>query len=328
MNKQEVLEEVRRLSASQEISLQELTDAYSSTTVASAPATGLSQHIKSSEVFYYIGGLVVFLGISILLFQNWDFFNFPIKLLVTLGVALAMYVSGVLLASDEKYDALSTVFFMISALIMPVGLAILFDNLGLLVDTSSTQSIIAAVLLAMYVASYFAFQKQVFTVFNVIFGTWLFFAFTSFIVGPNAYSYDFHFFEYRFLITGIVYLFLGYYFAKLNNRLSGPLYGFGTLFFLGAALALGGWTPNENVLWEIIFPALVIGLVYFSIYLRSSSILVFGAIYLMVYIMKITSEYFAQGIGWPFALMIAGFLLMFIGYFTVKLKKKYITHPV
>ena len=94
--------------------------------------------------------------------------------------------------------------------------------------------------------------------------------------------------------------------------------------FLGAALALGGWSPQQNIFWELIFPGLVFGIIFLSVYLKNKSFLVFGALYLMAYIIKITSEYFSQSLGWPLALVLAGFMLMGIGYFAFYLNQKYI----
>jgi hypothetical protein len=43
----------------------------------------------------------------------------------------------------------------------------------------------------------------------------------------------------------------------------------------------------------------------------------------MGYILKITGEYFADSLSWPVALMVAGFALIGVGYFTFYLRKKY-----
>lgn len=47
----------------------------------------------------------------------------------------------------------------------------------------------------------------------------------------------------------------------------------------------------------------------------------------MGYILKITSEYFADSLGWPLALMIAGFGMIGVGYLTVYIKRKNATQP-
>ena len=153
----------------------------------------------------------------------------------------------------------------------------------------------------------------------------MFFSFTSLLVGSNPH-FDWEFSAYRVLCTGLVYALLGYYFTQTPQRaLTGALYGFGVLFFLGAALALGDWKPNQNAFWELIFPGLVFGVMFLSVYLKSRAFLTFGSIYLMVYILKITAEYFADSLGWPLALVLTGLGLIAIGYLHFNLKKKYLS---
>ena len=66
------------------------------------------------------------------------------------------------------------------------------------------------------------------------------------------------------------------------------------------------------------------GIIFLSIYVKNKAFLVFGSMFLMGYILKITSEYFAQSLGWPLALVIAGLALIATGYFSFYLNKKYL----
>ncbi len=71
--------------------------------------------------------------------------------------------------------------------------------------------------------------------------------------------------------------------------------------------------------------ALALGTLFLSINLKSGSFLTFGTLFIMAYILKITAEYFTRGLGWPLALVIAGLMLIAIGYLSFYLKKKYIS---
>ena len=46
---------------------------------------------------------------------------------------------------------------------------------------------------------------------------------------------------------------------------------------------------------------------------------------LMAYILKITSEYFSSGLGWPLALILAGLAMIGVGYMSISIKKKYLS---
>ena len=219
----------------------------------------------------------------------------------------------------------SRAFYFLSALVMPLGLHVTFHIAGFDTGSVSVQSVVSGILLTTFLLSYLVNRKTVFIIFNIIFGTWLFFSFTSSMVGSNP-NYDWQFSAYRVLGVGLAYALLGYYFTETPHRaLTGALYGLGVFCFLGAALALGDWKPHQNAFWELVFPGLVFGAMFLSVYLKSKAFLTFGSLYLMGYILKITSEYFAQSLGWPLALVLTGLGLIAIGYLHFNLKKKYLS---
>ena len=157
-----------------------------------------------------------------------------------------------------------------------------------------------------------------------MYATCFFFAFTNFLIGTSPFN-DVQFLEYRFLIVGVSYGFLGHYFASTIQRsLSSSLYGFGSFFALAASLALGGWMPDQNVLWEVAFPGLVFLTLYLSVHVKSKPLLTSGTFFLMAYILKITGEYFSGTLGWPFSLMLCGIALIATGYYAFSLNKKYL----
>jgi len=92
---------------------------------------------------------------------------------------------------------------------------------------------------------------------------------------------------------------------------------------LGSALALGGWSPDQNIFWELIYPILIFGILLLSVRVSSKSLYVWGILFLMAYVMKITDEYFSSGLGWPLVLVIAGLAMIAIGYGAFAVNKKY-----
>ena len=324
MNKEELLRHVRRLAAQHLVTRDEVTTAFDAG-VGSDADVEVTRQTGISHILYYVGGAVVFLGISVLIWQHWSALSSATKILSTLGSGIAAYVAATFLIRNERLETTSRAFYFISALVMPLGLHVTFDVAGLDTGSDGVQSLVSGILLTTFLLSYFVHRKTVFTIFNVIFGTWLFFSFTSLLVGNNP-RFGWEFSAYRVLCTGLVYALLGYYFTQTPQRaLTGALYGFGVLLFLGAALALGDWKPNQNAFWELAFPGLVFGVMFLSVYLRSKSFLTFGSLYLMVYILKITAEYFADSLGWPLALVLTGLGLIAIGYLHFNLKKKYLS---
>lgn len=323
--KEEALQYVKTLAEQKIVTKDELNLAYDSGSEIKTDSV-LTKKLGISEILYYIGGAIVFLGIAILLAQNWLTLGFGTKVLATLGAGVASYLVGVLFSRDKRTETAGFAFYLISALVMPMGLYVVFDNAGFDASSYGFQSLISGILFGMYMLSYVVFRKNVFTLFSILFGTWLFFSLTGFMIGGSPYFNDWKFCEYRVLVAGITYMLLGYAFSK-NERalLSNFLYGFGILGFLGSALTLGGWEPNQNVFWELIYPGLIFGALFLSVHIKSKSFLTWGTLFLMIYIIKITSEYFSGGLGWPLALVIAGLAMIGAGYMSLSLKKKYLT---
>lgn len=337
--KNEILEYITKLAEQKVVTKDELNAAYDAgceiKTVLVPPATAVTEPAASSisgkrvgiaEILYYIGAAIVFLGIVILVAQNWKTLGFGPRVLATMGGGLAAYSVGLIFSRDERLETAAPAFFLISALIMPVGLYVIFDNAGIRVSSYGYQSLISGILFATYLASFFVFRKSIFVLFSILYGTWLFFSLTSYLLvkGPQFDEQDFY--MYRALFAGISYMLLGHAFSKTRySAISGLLNNFGLLGFLGAALALGGEKPRQNVFWELIYPGLVFGILFLSVHLKSKAYLVWGTIFLMLYLLKITSEYFTKGFGWPLALVMLGLSLIGVGYMSVSIKRKYLS---
>ncbi len=325
MTKQELFQQFKTLVEQNAITKEEILSVFDQSKDVKTDQVSVKK-VGMAQIFYYIGGAIVFLGISILVYQNWSTLNVGTKILATFGSGIAAYYIGLLFGRDKKTEVVGSAFYLISGLITPLGLHVIFDSAGFDAGSHGFQSLISGALLATYLLSFFVLRKNIFVLFSIIFGTWLFFSFTSFIVGSNPYFNASEFYEYRILVVGLAYILFGYAFSKNKYMsFSGFLYGFGILGFLGAALVLGDWKPNQNAFWELIFPVLAFAVLFLSVYIKNKSFLVFGTIFLMAYILKITSEYFSSGLGWPLALVVAGLLMIAVGYMSFSLKKKYIS---
>lgn len=322
MEKQTVLAGVSDLAKNKSLTKRELLDAYEK-------GSGVAgKHFDLSRILYYVGGVIVLLGIGVLLWQNWDSLSIATRILVTFGSGVAAYIVAVMFSRYEHLEEVAQAFHIIAAFTLPVGMFIIFDNAGWDVGTSSVQSITSAILLITYSLSYWVFRKDIFMVFTILTATWLYYSFASFLM--RDYQGGFlsvgEFYEYLTLIAGASWIALGYFFAQVNKEsLTSWLYGFGVAGFLGAAFSLGGWSPDQNSFWEVIFPGLAFGGIFLSVFLKSRVTLVLGVLYIMGYILKLTDEYFSESLGWAFALVLVGFALIALGYGAVWLNKKYLS---
>ena len=323
MLKDELLDELRRQLESGDLTTQEIRQLLSA---PSPESTGSGSMLASrlSMILYYIGGGIVFLGLVFLIAQEWNRFDPAIKIFVTLGSGIAAFAAGVLLSQHERLGAAGPAFFLISAMLLPAGLFVTYDEAGVDVEILMTQIQVSGILSAVYIACYLVFRHNVLLIFAILFSTWLLFVSTNRIVGGAPVFDDFNFVNYRILFAGLAYIFLGHAFVDTEREvLTGWLYGFGVLGFLGAGLALGEWRPSQNVIWEAIYPGLVFAVIFLSIKLKSKTFLIFGSLALGVFLVKITAEYFSDSLGWAFSLVLVGFLLMGVAYLAVRIKRQY-----
>ena len=318
-NKEQLLRDVRQAAREQAVTKRELTTAFDEGVHTAGRQSMLS------KILYAVGGAVVFLGIVILVEQHWQTLSDVTRVLVTLGSGVALYVAAVLVSRKSAFVGVANAFHLISALLLPLGLFVLLDTLGVNI-AEGWQSVVFGILFLMYLVSLFVYRRTVFVLFSVIFGTILFFTITNYFLVSAVLPIDdlTRFAEYRILLAGLSLVFIGHALRTgIHRALTGWFYGVGIVAFLGAGLALGGYNPDQNAFWEIIYPGLVFAVLFLSIDVKSMAFLVFGAIFLFAYIAKITSEYFADSLGWPFALVLVGFALIGVGYLTVYLRQKY-----
>jgi len=324
MNKQALLQQLSALVDSGEVTEDEVLEAigakqHSPVAVTSNIASRLS------AVLYFIGGGVVFLGLAFLIAQEWRHFGTSMKIFVTLGSGISAFVVGVLFSQQKRLGAAGPAFFLLSALLLPVGLFVTYDEAGVNVDMLTAQIQVASILFAAYVGAYAVIRKNVLLTFAFIFGSWLFFAVTDQMVTSAPYIDNWSFINYRILFAGLAYMLIGYSFVGSDREvLTGWLYTFGVFGFLGAGFALGEWKPNQSLFWEAIYPGLVFGIIFISTHIKSRIFLVFGSLALGAYLTKITAEYFSDSLGWAFSLVIVGFLLMGVAYLAVRVNRRYV----
>ena len=234
------------------------------------------------------------------------------------------FISAVLLAKGDKLDRVPDALHLLAGLLIPGGVFVTLDELGFHGSAWGPGLIFLAFTL-LYVLAHIVYKRGVIVVFAVLYGTFATLLLSSAVIGNLPIVNPDKFAAYRILGIGLAYLFLGHGFTKSKlASFSWWLYGFGTLGVLSSTLWLGGWAPNQSALWEVIYPALVFGAMFISTQLKSRAMLFFGAVFLVGYIFKITSEYFKDSLSWPLLLILAGFLLIGVGYFTFYLNKKYL----
>lgn len=283
-----------------------------------------SKTFNLSGVLYYVGGGIAFIGIGIFVGDNWDLLSRALRILLTLGAGLAFFTAASLLESTKLTDRVPEAFHFLGGLLIPGGIFVTLYELGFHGSDFGPGFIFLALALCYGLVAHIS-RHNLLLAFALCYGILAYFLITE-AMASGFVSFDrVDYAGYRFVGIGASLMVLGYAFRSLFAKVLTPwLYGFGALAVLGGAFALQGFEPNQSVFWEIVYPGLVFGAMFLAIYLRSRAVLILGAAFLVGDIFKLTSEYFQDSLGWPLMLVLAGFLLIGVGYLTFYLNRKYL----
>ncbi len=275
------------------------------------------------HTFYGIGAMIVLVGVIILISQNWTQIGFSGRVSVTLGISLVTYVLAFFLYQPSQ-RMLSQVMFTISAALAPLGIYVLLHEANINFVWPYT-FFSACLLFLIFGAACLVNKKNILILITIGFASWAYFSFLLQMFPPQFNS---DLLKWATMLWGFSYILISYGYksiavavdsadGKEKKAIQNVLYGFGTLAILGSGILVGGF-------FDIIFIALIFVAFYASVYLKSQSMLLFGALFLMAHIIKLTSKYFVNSVGWPVSLIFVGFFVIGVGYVTYYLNKNFI----
>jgi uncharacterized membrane protein len=330
MEKQQLIAELKSSIDQGQISKNEILQILSIPAVAvNSSEDTVIKRMSLSQIFYYIGGIIVVIGLIVLMSQNWANFSYVMKVLVTFGVGLAFFISATLLAKIDQVKKLSTVFYFISGILIPFGYFVIFkDN----INSSNVflyNTLISFLCLLQFGLTQYVLRKDIFTIFNTIFATWFFVGLSNNLISNNPGKFSETFHLYQTFLVGLSYVLVGYHLKTQGRLFANLLDGFGILGLLGSGFALNlmassTYGATASVVWILVYPVLLIASIISSVYLKSSSFLFIGTLFLIAYIIRLTSQYFSDTLGWPLVLILMGLVIMALGYLAFHLNKKYI----
>lgn len=330
MQKQELINELKAAISSGDMSKTDILQALSmETEVVQVEKNSIIKRMGLSEIFYYIGGIIVFIGLIVMAGQNWDNFAYPMRVFITFGMGIAFFISAILLAKTEYLKQLSNVFYFISAMLVPFGYFVMFVDKINSSNIDWYNTLIPLLCLLQFGIAQFVLKKDIFTFFNTVFGTWLFFGLTNNLISNNTANFNENFHLYRVILVGISYILIGYYLSVKGRLFAGWLNFWGTFAVLGSGFVLNimassDYGPSAGAIWILLYPIMLVAAVISSVFMKNSAFLFVGTICLIGYIIRITAQHFSAAMGWPLALIILGVVIMGLGYLAFHLNKKYI----
>lgn len=327
MDKQQIISFIKAQLDTGKISPGELTAlarGASAEEVATGAAGAASKESSWSlnNILYIIGAIIGLVGISILVAQHWVEIGFVGRIGVTLGISFLAYIGGILLCKSPQ-QMIAQIMFVISGVLAPVGVFVLFKKL----DISFLplhQGVIALALFIIFAFAQYIARSTVLVLLLTAFATWLYYSLVLYVFSLTLYHGDFT--KWASVVLGFSYILtaFGIWHDKERRAVDGHstpagiLYGLGTLAVLGGGISIGG-------VWDFIFILFIFAAFYGGVYMKSRSMLFFGAVFLMAHVMKLTFRFFLNSLGWPVALIISGALIIAVGYLTFQLNQRYLS---
>jgi len=313
MDNQQLLAELQQKLTSGEISQSELAGLLPHTEQESTLT-----RFTLTKILYGLGAIIVTIGILFFVAQLWNTIGTFGRILVTLGTGLVFAGTGSVLLTKEKERMVGAIFHIVGGILIPAGMLVTFNEFGIEGDIVNTSLFV--VLTGVYVFLSLLHKHPVPTLFAIINATIATYLITDLIINPQYFFTDVY--EYLTVAIGATYLLLGTGFKQTYDKpLSGALYFFGSIFFLGATFSL---SVDHGIFWHLLYFGIAIEGLHLSTRLHSKSILVISTLALIAHISYITGKYFADSIGWPVALVFLGLIFIGLGYMSVKINEKYL----
>lgn len=314
MNKEQLLQELSNKINSGEISYVEVMNRFNKNPMNESPQFSIT------KMLYVLGAIIVVVGLVLFTSQIWNDIGSLGRISVTLGLGLLITAIGSMLYRNKEHETVGTVFHFIGGLMIPGGVLVALSEFNLYQTTWPT-AMSFGLIFVFYLVINFIHKNPILTFFTIANGTAFVYMIVSAMVSDLSINNYTNLYAYLTMIVGICYLLLAHSFREgWNSRLTEVLNFIGSAgLFFSAFSRIYGSLP-----WQLFFIILVIGGFMMSVYIRSRSILVVSTLSILAYVSYITSQYFADSIGWPISLVILGFLFIGLGYMSIRINSKYI----
>jgi uncharacterized membrane protein len=283
-----------------------------------------NKEIKSLANVMFAVSIFSLFGTVAVLFNNWGVVPSALRVLLSLGLAVLVYILG-LVFRDEQHKTLSQVMFVISTFLGPIGSYIFAYENNIKMDWSLNLTVSLTWSILYLFAYFFANKRNVLFLINIIYFSWVYMVIVRKIFDYN--SSDVFLYKMSVIVLGLSYILLSY--SRNGQLITDKQDGkekksIQNLLYLAGSIAVLGVSYTFDQSLDIFYIALLFAMFYASIFLRSTIMLLVSSGFLIAEIIRLTSRYFVNSIGWPLSLIVIGFLVIGVGYATYNLNRKFI----
>lgn len=282
------------------------------------------RELSVAKLFYFLGAIVVILGIGFFSAQIWPDLGAAGRIFLTLILGLVLAALGSIFLKSKPESWLGQIFHILGGLLIPGGAIVALDEIiGLsILDSFWPIAWVIGAVFVFYLLLTLYHRQPVLTFFALANGTAFVYLAVAAMIQDSAWwrSAD-DIFAYLTMVIGASYLLFAHSFrGGWNKSLIGLFNFLGAAGFLGAAFSRVFDSPP----WQFGFFLLALGGLAFAVFLKSRSVLAVSVLFLVFHFIYITQEYFADSIGWPILLVILGFIFIGLGYLSLTITKKYL----
>lgn len=264
----------------------------------------------AARVFGTIGGLFIVAGIAAFVALQWEHFGSAVRVLVTLGTGMALFVSAITLLRQRNALWVAQPFLALAQMLQPTGMMVAFNEYGGGGDTDVAYAIVAA-LMTIQALSALRWVRH-----EILMLSAIFFAGTGLAAIASITDIE----------ADLAGLAIGLGATLLAAGLvSGP-YWLSAWVSAGAGsilLYLSSWSLVSDTAAEPVFLLVTCVGLYVSVLTQLRPLLFTSGIALLAYLSYVVAEFFADSLGAPLALMLVGLLFVGIGYLLLRLNRRH-----
>ena len=316
MNNETLLRELKDKLATGELAREQLMAALDAPVVPTA-----ERGSNLTRILYVLGAAIALVGVILFVGQFWRDLGSVGHVLVTLGLGACFALAGSILYVQKPENAVGTVLHAMGGLLIPGGAMVVLNEIGVTSDSLWPVAWTFAIIAAFYGALALSHRRVVLTVFAYLNATAFIYALTAELLKGSAYPKVDDVYTWLTMAVGASYLLSASAFRDGWNRPLAWVWSLlGSLAFFGAAISQVG----DSGPWQAAYFFLLAGGLAASVHFQSRTLLGVVTAFVLGYVSILTSEYFADSIGWPLALVLLGFAFIGLGYGSVSLGRTYV----
>jgi len=309
-SKQEALQEIVSIAKNHQLTVREITAAFSDEQRFSREKSGSTL----SRIFGIVGSILIFTGVCIYIGMQWDHLGSAARIVVTLGLGFTLFLLALVAMTITRYESVATPFLLIAALLQPTGIFVMLNEYSRGGDPLHGLLFMSTLMLIQQGAVFWQTRR------TALAFTTVFFGFSFFITAFELLEIDSNI---SWLVTGFSLMLIGWALDHSRHHVISAFW-----YFIGAiTLLIAAFRLLEDQFYEVLYIGLTAFIIYISTVARSRTLLVVGTIAMIGYISHFTSEHFSNTLGWPIVLIICGIVFIVFGSIAMKINAKYIRLP-